>query len=192
MTPSGTSIVLSALILVSAMTSGCRPARRPDPAPLVRSDSNVEVESPPPVHQFPKPNGFVNDFAAIVTATEEENLESVLRRLRERGKIDFAIVIVKSTGSRDIFDYSLAMANEWKVSSENGGILLLVSIEDRKWGIQIDKKLEKKFTNEEIKRLGDLMVPHFREQNYNAGLRVCVKAIADELARRHDFEPVNF
>ena len=193
MTRSVTSLVLSALLLFSAFISGCGSVGKSAAVRLAEPNANAGSESATPLGRlYPKAKGYVNDFAEILTAAEEEGLESALSTVKQRGKIDFAIAIVRTTGGRDIFDYSLEMANEWRVGSKNGGILLVVSIEDRKWGIQIDKKLEKKFTNDEIKRLGDTMIPHFRQQDYNSGLRVCVKAIADELARRHDFEPVNF
>jgi uncharacterized protein len=192
MAPSTTSFLLFTLILYSTVISGCGSTSEPEQGRLVRSGSNVSSGSTPSDVEFPKAIGFVNDFAGTLKAEEVEKLESGLRELQRRGKIDFAIAVVKSTGERDIFDYSLGMAREWKIGSEGGGILLVVAIEDRKWWIQTDKQIEKEFSNFEIKVIGDTIAPHFHEQRYNDGLRACVKAFADELARKHNFDPINF
>lgn len=185
-------IVLSALVIYCTTISGCALPSGSKPVRLAGSDSNVDPVSTPSDSQYPKSKGFVNDFAGTLTSEEAENLESVLRELQTRGKIDFAIAIVRSTNGKDIFDYSLGMAKEWGIGSENGGILLVLATEDRNWRIQIDKKLENKFTNDEIRAIGDTMVPHFRELRYNDGLRTCVKVFLEELARKHDFKPIDF
>ena len=75
--------------------------------------------------------------------------------MQERAKIDFAIAVVDTTGERSIFDYSLAMAKEWKIGSENGGILLVVAVKDRKWHIQVTKGLENDLPDAEVKKIGE-------------------------------------
>ena len=190
MTRSITTFFLGAVVLYSVAVSGCWSARESNAMPLVGSDSNVRSESTPTDLKFPKASGFVNDITGTLTAGEAEKIESGLHELHRRGKIDFAIAIVRTTNGKDIYDYSLGMAKEWKIGSENGGVLLVVAIDDRKWRIQIDKKLEKEFTDAEIKAIGDTMAPHFREQKYSDGIKACVKALVDELARRHDFERI--
>lgn len=186
------SPVITALMFSSILISGCGLlARETGPEPLSGSGPVVAPQATPPKSEFPPSTGFLNDFAGVLSPSEAENLEVVLRELQHRGRVDFAVAVVKSTNGRDIVDYSLAMAREWKIGSENGGILLVVAAEDRKWRIQIDRKLERKFTNEEIKTIGDTMVPHFRERKYGDGLKACVKVLLHELAIRYDFDPID-
>ena len=186
------SIILLVLFLCSGMISGCEFASGSEPTRIMGSRSNPNTESTPSAFDYPKANRFVNDFAGVLTLDEANRLEEGLRDLQKRGKIDFAIAIVRSTNGKDIFDYSLGMAKEWKVGSENGGILLVVAIVDRKWQIQINKKLEKEFTAAETKAIGDTMIPHFREQKYGDGLTACLKTFVGELARKYNFEPISF
>lgn len=143
-----------------------------------------EVHDPPPLLEFPQPTGFVNDFAGVLSEKDKQDLESALKKLEERAKIDLAIAVVETTGEKSIFDYSLAMAKEWKIGSENGGILFVVAVADRKWHIQIDKKLERHLTNEEVKKIGDVVVPDFKNKKYGAGIKKVVNKLIAELAKK--------
>jgi len=147
-------------------------------------DGETTTPTPSPSRIFPVPTGFVSDFAGVVDADSKRELEKELRRFRDTTKVDFAVVTVDSTGDKSIDDYSLAMAKEWKIGSEDGGLLLAVAIRDRTWRIQIDRKLEKVITNDEILQIGELIVPDFKRKDYSAGLRKCVKAMITALTPR--------
>lgn len=184
------NILFVALLLIFS-SSGCTNnssvslASNPTPPPGNRStNESSEVHDPPPLLGFPKADGFVNDFAGILDAKDKAEIESTLRSLQTGSKIDFAIAIVKTTGERSTFDYSLAMAKEWKIGSENGGILLLVAVNDRKWWIQIDKKLQQHLPDAEVKKIGDVMVPDFKAKKYGAGIKKCVEKMIEELERK--------
>src|SRR2546422_7181529 len=67
--------------------------------------------------KLPKPNGHVNDFGEVLDAATKDRLEKVLENLKQRTEIDFVIATVKSAGSEDLYDYSLRIANDWKIGS---------------------------------------------------------------------------
>ena len=186
------------LVLLSVLTfSGCTQSKSvslassPTPPPgNAAAVEGSEVQDPPPLLEFPKADGFVNDFAGVLAEKDKQDLEAVLKKLQERAGIDFAIAVVTTTGEKNIFDYSLAMAKEWKIGSENGGILFVIAVEDRKWHIQIDKKLEKLLTNEEVKKIGEVVVPDFKNKKYGAGIKKCVNKMIAELGKKQGFEPM--
>jgi uncharacterized protein len=192
------SILLAGLVLILAAFSGCTQSKSvslasnptPPPGNAATAREGSEVHDPPPLLEFPKADGFVNDFAGVLPENDKQDLESALKKLQERAKIDFAIALVETTGEKNIFDYSLAMAKEWKIGSENGGILLVAAVKDRKWHIQIDKKLEKLLTNEEVKKIGDVVVPDFKSKKYGAGIKKCVNKMIAELAKKQGFETI--
>lgn len=184
------SILLIGLLLAVAL-SGCTQnkivslASNPTPPPAnAVANEGSEVHDPPPLLEFPKPDGFVNDFADALSEKDEQDLESAMQRLQARAKIDFGVAVVDTTGEKSIFDYSLAMAKEWKIGSENGGILLVVAVKDRKWHIQITRGLEKDLSDTEVKKIGELMVPDFKKGNYADGIRKCVNKMIAELAKK--------
>jgi uncharacterized protein len=141
---------------------------------------------------FPKPTGFVNDYSETLDAETRGQFERVLSELQKRAKIDFAIALIKSTNGKDIFDYSLALAKDWKVGSKNGGILLVVAIDDRKWFIQIDKRLEQDLTNAEVKQIGETMIEDFKQKLFADGIKKCMKEMILVLSKKQKFEPVKF
>lgn len=134
----------------------------------------------------------MNDYAEILDDDSENQFESVLGELRTKAKIDFALAIVRSTNGKNIFDFSLEVAKDWKIGSENGGLLLVVAIDDRTWFIQIDKRLEQNLSNAEVKQIGDTMIPFFKDKKYADGLRKCVETMIESLAEKQKFDPVKF
>ncbi len=154
--------------------------------------NKTETATPTPERQFPEPMGFVTDLSGVLDQNFKDETEAVLRRLRDKAQIDFAIAIVDSTNGKDIFDYSLGMTREWKIGSENGGALLLVAIKDKKWHIQIDKRLETDLSNEEVRQIGEVMVPDFKQDKYADGIKKCVEKMISVLALKQHFEPIEF
>jgi len=139
---------------------------------------------------LPAPTGFVNDFANVLDAKTKEKLEQNLTDLKNQLGIEFAIATVKTTGDRSAFDYSLVVAREWGVGSkpDGAGGLLLVAVEDRKWRIQITRRLEKVLTNEEVKEIGDLMVPFFKEKKYGEGVTKCITKLIEVLKEKRSVQ----
>ena len=187
------------LVLLSVLTfSGCTQSKpvslasnpTPPPGNAAAAGEGSEVHDPPPLLEFPKADGFVNDFAGVLSEKDKQDLEAALKKLQERAKIDFAIAVVETTGDRTPFDYSLAMAKEWKVGSEKGGILLVVAVKDRKWHIQMTKDLENDLPNAEVKKIGDVVVPDFKNGKYGAGIKKVVNKMIAELAKKQGFEPI--
>lgn len=149
---------------------------------LVQASNETPTATPAPV--IPKATGFVNDLAGALDDETKRTLEDRLRNFQHDHAVDFAIVIVNSTGDMSMDDYSLAIAKDWKVGSENGGLLLAIATQDRKWRIQLDRKLEKLITNDETLKIGELMVPELKQDNYRAALKKCTGAMITALTTK--------
>ncbi|MFL6375291.1 MAG: TPM domain-containing protein, partial [Pyrinomonadaceae bacterium] len=69
---------------------------------------------------LPAPTGMVNDYAGVLDATTKQQLEQKLTSFRDttNPKVELAVAIVHTTGDRDIFDYSLAVARGWGIGSK--------------------------------------------------------------------------
>ncbi|HEX7957571.1 MAG TPA: TPM domain-containing protein, partial [Pyrinomonadaceae bacterium] len=158
------------------------PAQTARPAPA----STPKVESP-----LPPPQGFVNDFAAVIDEPTRAGLEARLRLLRERAKIEIGVVTVETTGERDIFDYSLAVARGWGIGppagEEGGGVLLLLSVKDRKWQIQLSRSLEADLPDDVAGEIGGRMKPSLRAGQYGEAVDECVDGLVRRLAERRGF-----
>ena len=146
-----------------------------------------------PVSASPSPSpspqlGYVADSAGIMDPSSRKQLETTLAALKQRDKIDFAVVTLESTGNQSARDYSLDLArdrNRHISGNENGGILLLVAVNDHTWHVQVSRSLEDKLTDEILKSLSRPMTDSFRQKRYGEGIIKYVNAIISKLAELH-------
>jgi uncharacterized protein len=131
---------------------------------------------------LPAPTGFVNDYAGVIDAPTKQQLETKLKTLKESTNpaVEIAVVVVKTTGERAIFDYSLAVARGWKIGSkedDNPSALLMVAIDDRKYFTQISKDLEDELPDGLVGSLQrQYLVPEFKQGNYGKGISDTIDA----------------
>lgn len=125
---------------------------------------------------LPEPTGFVNDYAGVIDAATKQQLEAKLKNLKETTTppVEIAVAVVKTTGERPIFEYSLAVARGWKIGSkedDNPSALLMVAVDDRKFFTQISKDLEDELPDGVVGGLQrQFLVPEFRQGNYGKGI----------------------
>jgi uncharacterized membrane protein YgcG/tetratricopeptide (TPR) repeat protein len=140
--------------------------------------------------KLPKPNGHVNDFAEVLDAATKARLEQVLENLKQRTGIDFVIATVKSGGSEDLYDYSLRVANDWKVgapASLNKSVLLLVAADTGKFFTQATRSARVDLPDGLIGNMGQRMGPKIASAGYSEGLLAGIKTFADGVGEVHNF-----
>jgi uncharacterized protein len=134
------------------------------------------------VSPLPTPTGFVNDYAGVIDDATRQQLETKLKNLRDTSNpsVEIAIVTVETTGERDIFDYSLAVARGWGIGSkedDNPSALLLIAVKDRKYFTQISRDLEDELPDGLAGSLQrQYLVPEFRKGNYGKGISDTIDA----------------
>jgi uncharacterized protein len=134
------------------------------------------------------PADYITDNAEVIDESTRKQLLATLTALKERKKIDFAVVTVKTTGDKTVADYSLELARQRKKDSIErnvSGLLLLIAVEDRNWHIQITNNLEAHLTKETLTNLSTPMTDAFRQKQYGEGILKYVNAIIAKL------EPLN-
>jgi len=131
-----------------------------------------------------KATGYVTDEANVIDEATRKQLVTTLAALKDRRKIDFSVVTVKSTGDKSVFDYSLALARERRkdsIEANVSGLLLLVAVDDRQWQIQITQNLEPHLTKEILTNMSTPMTDAFRQKQYSEGIRKYVNSIVEKL-----------
>lgn len=150
------------------------------------SEQQPAIEDLEPARSLPKPQGFVNDFAGVIDEETQQQLEMKLIQLKNRSAIEFAVVTVETTGGQSIFDYSLALARQWKVGpkdSVGGGLLYLLAVKDRTWRIQVSRGLEKDLPNDVCKAMGDKSTELFQQKKFSEGIVNFVDSIIEHLGK---------
>ena len=140
---------------------------------------------------LPPPAGYVTDNSNVIDAATEERLTTVLKGLKERADIEFAVVTVPTTGARDIFDYSLSVARGWGIGSKEGeknGLLLVVATADRKYQTQVSRHLEGDLPDGLVGEIArQRLVPPFRQGDYGKGVSDFVMTVVATLAQKRNF-----
>ena len=145
---------------------------------------------------LPPPTGFVNDYAGVIDAATKQQLETKLKTLKETTSppVEIAVAVVKTTGGRDIFDYSLAVARGWRIGSkdaDNPGALLFVAIDDRKYFTHVSRDLEDELPDGLVGSLQrQYLVPEFKKGNYGKGISDTIDAYIETIRNKGN-APVN-
>ncbi|MEC5147186.1 TPM-phosphatase domain-containing protein [Chitinophaga sp. 180180018-2] len=149
----------------------------------------VKAQNIPP---RPNPPSLVNDFAGILLKNEDEALEQKVVAYNDSTSTQIAIVTLKSVGDYDISQVSLKILRDWGIGSKgkNNGILILVSVEDRKIRIETGYGMEgavpDAIANDIINQI---IKPAFREGRYYEGLNGAVDAIEKAAAGEYKADP---
>ncbi|MEO8574107.1 MAG: TPM domain-containing protein [Pyrinomonadaceae bacterium] len=126
------------------------------------------------------PTAPVNDYAGAIDDATEATLNQKLIEFQRSSGVELAVAVVKTTGERPIFDYSLAVARGWGVGSketDNPSALILVAIDDRKYFTQVSKDLEDELPDGIVGSLQkQYLVPEFRQGNYGKGISDTIDA----------------
>ena len=122
----------------------------------------------------------MNDSAGVLTEDEDSELEDALEELSLRQSFDVTIATVESLESvgydsmeayaDDLYDYC-----QFGYGPDMDGVLLLVSMGDRKWHISTCGYGITAFTDADIQYLGEQMKPFMAEGDYAAAFRTFVQ-----------------
>ncbi|MEK7723681.1 MAG: TPM domain-containing protein [Acidobacteriota bacterium] len=141
---------------------------------------------------LPAPTGMVNDYANIIDDTIQAQIEQKLRdfKAKTNPNIEMAVVTVKTTGERPIFDYTLAVARGWKIGDKgatNSSLLLLVAVDDKKYFTQVSGGLQDELPDGLVGQLQrQNLVPAFRAGNYGKGIGDLVDSYIRTIEQRGD------
>jgi len=131
---------------------------------------------------FPRPQGFVSDFANLIEPAARASLESRLNTLSKETGAEIAVVTVISLGGDSIEDYAVRLFQDWGIGQKNvnNGVLFITSLTDQKVRIEVGYGLEPIITDGRAGRILDTKVlPSFRNGDYSAGITAGAAAIED-------------
>ncbi len=122
----------------------------------------------------------VNDYAGILSSQTIFDLENQLKEHEKKTSNQVAILTVASLEGQSIEEFSIKVAETWKLGQKDkdNGVLLLISRDDRKLRIEVGDGLEGVLTDaisSQIVRRE--IVPFFKNGDYDGGVRAGVNAI---------------
>lgn len=128
----------------------------------------------------PAMNGPVNDLAGVMSAAERSAVMDYLSAVDSQTGVQVAILTVDSLEGDSLEDFSMRVAEKWKLGKKevDNGVLLLVAVRDRSIRIEVGYGLEGELTDAKSGLIiRNVMAPLFREGKYGQGIAEAVKNI---------------
>ena len=151
------------------------------PAGAVRGES---------VATLPAPTGYVNDFAGVLTPETRQSLDDLCTEVDHKAHAQIAVVTVKAmdpdrSGSvPSIEEFATALEDKWKVGKKgtDRGVLVIVSLNPRKYRIEVGYGLEGLLNDAKVGDIGRDMEPYLHTNDYNQGIPLAVHELAQDIA----------
>lgn len=140
----------------------------------------------------PKDNFFVNDFADVISAKDEQKMQAQGEALYKKCGTQVVVATVKTLDGSDIESYSIEMARKWKIGSDENddGILLLLAVEERKVRIEVGYGLEGALPDSKTGRILDTYgIEHFKNDDFSTGLTAVYNSLVNEVCIEKGIEP---
>lgn len=126
------------------------------------------------VKAISKPDyGFVLDKANIISQDTIDYINETNKKMKDYGS-QVAVLTVKNLGGSDIESFSNKVFREWGIGDKekNNGVLLIVSIEDKKVRIEVGYGLEGAINDAKAGRIiRNVIKPNFQNDDYDKGIR---------------------
>lgn len=121
----------------------------------------------------PALNQRVTDQTGTLDAEQKNSLEQTLRSFEEKKGSQIAVLIVASTAPETIEQYSLRVAEQWKLGRKkiDDGAILVIAKNDHTLRIEVGYGLEGALNDAISKRIiSETIIPQFKQDNYFGGI----------------------
>lgn len=137
----------------------------------------------------PKLQGYVNDYANMISPAAKAELEKELRSFENTDSTQVVILTIPSLGAEVMEEFSIRVAEAWKIGQKgkDNGIIFIVAKQERKMRIEVGRGLEGRLTDLMAGRIVDLVVkPRFKRGDFDGGFVAGVSSLID--ATRGEFK----
>ncbi|MDQ3002277.1 MAG: YgcG family protein [Fibrobacterota bacterium] len=128
----------------------------------------------------PDLTGRVTDLTNTLPPSDIRALEASLSAFEAHKGSQVAVLIVPTTQPEDIAQYSIRVAEKWKLgrTKQDDGAILVVAKNDRALRIEVGYGLEGALSDLVSKRIvSDIITPYFRQGDFAGGVRAGVDAM---------------
>lgn len=122
----------------------------------------------------------IHDEARILSPGFVNVLEQQLKKHEDSTSNQIAILIIPSLQGEPIEDFSLRVAETWKLgqAEKDNGVLLLIAFEDHKVRFEVGEGLEGVLPDAICNQIiRNEIAPHFRQNDYEGGVQAAVTAM---------------
>ncbi len=130
----------------------------------------------------PSLTGPVVDEAHLLSSDQKQALENSLSSFYSKTGKQIQLVILKSLEGDALEDFSIRLAEAWKIGKKgsDSGVILLIAYQDHSIRIEVGGGLEGELTDAESGRIISFIVPYFKKGDYVSGIYIGLNAIAQK------------
>jgi uncharacterized protein len=132
------------------------------------------------VQPIPPLSAHVTDLTGTLSASDRQALEAKLAAWEQKTTNQLAVVIVPTTKPETIEEYSIRLAEAWKIGQKgkDNGAVFLVAKNDKQMRIEVGYGLEGDLTDVASRRIiGDTVAPLFSQGKFAEGINAGVDRI---------------
>ncbi|WP_066252246.1 TPM domain-containing protein [Neobacillus drentensis] len=145
-----------------------------------------EVQIPAPVGDI-----YVQDFANVLNQTERTELINLGRNIEDQTTAQIAVLTVSTIGDRPMEEFANAAFRQYGIGNKekNNGVLLVLSLQERKVRIEVGYGLEGRIPDGKSGRiLDEYAFPYLKNQQPNTAIVETYKALAKEVLAEYGNE----
>lgn len=145
-----------------------------------------ELKLPEPTREF-----YVNDFADLINEEAENNIIQInLNYENTTEKPQIVVTTVKNLQGLDENKYAVELFEKWQIGNKeyDNGILVLLSLEERRIKIEVGYGLEGAITDSEAGRILDDSLDYLSEGDYSSGLENIFYQLAEAVNEEYGFD----
>jgi uncharacterized protein len=130
---------------------------------------------------------YINDFGQLLSRREEDTIRKRLIRLYNDTGVEVVVVTMNSMTSYGhdgkIEPFATGLFNHWGVGNadRNNGVMVLVARNDRQMRIELGAGYDRAMDARMQRIINREMLPEFRKNRYEKGIRQGVDALIDDL-----------
>ncbi len=140
--------------------------------------------------EFPKvtTSKYVNDYVGVIDGDSAQYILSVGKELEDKTGAQAVVVVIDSLQGETIESYANGIFRSWGIGQKdkNNGLLILLSIKEKRWRVEVGTGLEGAITDIYSSRvMNDFAVPKFKQNQYGQGLRSAYSVLSDNIAKEY-------
>jgi uncharacterized protein len=131
-----------------------------------------------------KPQGYVNDFAGVLSPEARASLTALCGEVDQKTKAQIAVVTIHTLEGNPVEDFANRLYQRWGIGpkSDNRGVLILVAVDDHRYRVEVGYGLEPILPDGKVGGFGRDVLPALRRNNYDAALFQLTASIAAVIA----------
>jgi len=146
----------------------------------------ADVVYPEPTEDF-----YINDYADLIDDEVESNIRKVnLNYENTEEKPQIVVVTVPNMQGLDENTYSVELFEKWGIGNDeyDNGLLVFLSLEERKIKIEVGYGIEGAITDAEAGRILDASTDYLSEGDYSAGLENIFFQLASRVNEEYGYD----